>query len=457
MNVRTYLSTRLAKLIQLPWKMKLLAAAVLAVVVLGGRYWVTKNRSATVTFETTKVEKGTLITSVSGSGTITSGNNTSINTKVSGVVETVYVSNGDIVAKGQKIAEITLDDYAKERQAAAWVKYLEAKEAVLSAQKDRSSADLAMWEDREKILEAEEDVEYMNNHKDRNPTTKEAYTIGEETIIVKTLEEARLSYAANEAKFVNAGADIAKAQANVTSALREYQENSSTIVAPVAGTISDMTLAPGFVVTASSTTSNTSGATIVSTQSVGKISDTKSQLMASVSLSEVDILNVKANQKVTLTLDAYEDKTFTGKVLAVNTSGSVSSGVTSYPVTVLLDPLDTDIYPNMAVSVEIITNIKPDVLIVPSTAITTVNNQPTMEVMKNGKPIAVTVQLGASNDSQTEITSGLNIGDEVVTSTTSNETDATSGNTSSPFSGIRGSGTGTRGGGGFGGGPPGGF
>jgi HlyD family secretion protein len=214
------------------------------------------------------------------------------------------------------------------------------------------------------------------------------------------------------------------------------------------------------VVSANSSTSNTSGATIVSAQTIGKISSVKTQLIASVSLSEIDVVSVKANQKVTLTLDAFPDMTFTGKVLAVNTTGGSSSGVTSYPVTILLDPVTVDIYPNMAVNAEIITGIKTDVILVSSTAITTGNGTSTIQVKKAGKYTTVEVETGETNDLQTEIVSGISEGDEVVTAVITTGGSQSGTNTTSPFSGIGRTGTGSTAGSGTriimqGGAPPG--
>lgn len=389
-----------------------------------------------ITYQTQTVVKGTLIQSIDGSGTITSGNYTNVTTKASGVVSAVYVTNGDTVSKGQKIADVTLDEYAIERQSSAWASYLDALDAVKTAQQAKVTADLAMWTARQNILDSEEDIKYMNENP-MNPTTKTNWTVGEKTILEKTLEEQKLAFSTAESKYTHADADIAEAQSKVSAALRTYQENSATIVAPEDGVISDLMLAQSIVVSASSTTSNTSGATIVSAQTVAKINHTDSQLIATISLTEVDITSVKANQKVTLTLDAFEDKTFTGKVLAVNTSGSVSSGVTSYPVTILLDKTDVDIYPNMAVSATIITNMETDVIMVPTTAIATASDgTSTVQVMQNKKPTTVPVELGNANDTNTVITSGVAEGDVVITATITSSKTTDSSSTTSPFSGV---------------------
>lgn len=420
------------------------------VIVVFGYLQFKKSKTQQTQYQTEKAEKGTLITSVSASGTITSGNSTSITTKVSGAVATVYVTNGDTVTKGQKVADVTTDEYAAQREAAAWVSYLDAQEAVKTAEKSKIDADIQRWEDRQAVLDAEKEVRYKNNNVVNRDD--EVWMESEKVIVDKTLEQAQKSLEASELKYTNADSDILSAQAKVASSYRDYQENSSTIYAPTMGVISDLTLATGIVINASSATSSSTGATIISSQTVGKIGSTSGQLTATVNLAEIDVINVKANQKVTITLDAYPDKTFTGKVLAVNTAGSVSSGVTSYPVSILLDPVSTEIYPNMSVNAQIITSIKNDVILIPTTAVTTANGQSVVLVKKDNQITTVQVEIASSNDSQTEIISGINEGDEVVTQviTPKDSSQSSSDNTTSPFSGIRRSGESR-------GGPPGGF
>lgn len=389
-----------------------------------------------VTYQTTKATKGTLIQSIDGSGTITSGNYTNVTTKASGTVSAVYVTNGDTVTKGQKIADVTLDEYATERQSSTWASYLSALDAVKAAQQAKVSEDLAMWTARQAILDAQDDIKYMNENP-INPKTNTTWTVGEKTILEKTLVEQQLAFSTAESKYTHADADIAEAYSKATSALRTYQENSATIIAPEDGVISDLMLAQSIVVSASSTTSNTSGATIVSAQTVAKINHTDSQLIATISLTQQDITKVKANQKVTITMDAFTDKTFTGKVLAVDTSGTVSSGVTSYSVTILLDKTEEDIYPNMAVTATIIINSETDVIMVPTTAITTgTDDTSTVQIMKNGKPVVTPVEIGNANDSETVIKSGVAEGDTIVTATIQASSKTTKTSATSVFSGT---------------------
>jgi multidrug efflux pump subunit AcrA (membrane-fusion protein) len=417
-------------LVHLPIKLKIIIGIVLIIGIGAGVYFfIQRKKSEVPTYQTTTATKGTLISSISGTGTITTGNTTSITTGATGQVTAVYIKNGDTVKKGDKIAELSLDQYGTKRLAAAWLSYINAVDAVKTSQKDQVDDDTTMWNKRQAILDAEKNVDYMNTNP-INPQTNELWTDNEKSVLQKSVTSAKLAFEEEELKYKNSDASITNASTRVTSALYDYEQVSATILAPSDGIVQNLILFVGTSITNSSdssisisdgTTSSSSDSTntlTASSQSVGTVRSSEGQFKATVNLTEVDIPSIVSDQKVTLTMDAFPDKTFTGKVLAVNTSGSVSSGVTSYPVYILLDTTTVNIYPNMAVSVNIITLSKPDVLLVPTTAINTVNGTSNVEVLKNGKASTVQVTIGSASDTQTEIVSGLTEGDAVITGTT---------------------------------------
>jgi HlyD family secretion protein len=372
-------------------------------------------------YQTAQAEKGTLVISISGSGTISSGNSTKITTKASGTVKSVYVKNGDYVNKGDKIAELELDDYAKERQSSAYVAYLNAVKAVKTAQKSKTDADIAMWEARQAIMDAEQEQIDKNNGKP-NPVTKEDYTDSQRTVVDKTVDQAHQAFNIAELQYKNADAEIINAQIKITAAWQDYQEASAIITAPSDGVINSLTLAPQVViesttVTNSNSSSSSSSNATVTSQKIGIINNPSTQFQATVNLTESDITKVATGQKTTLTLDAFPDKTFTGKVLAVDSAGTVNSGVTTYPVTVIFDPIEEAIYPNMAVEAQIITQIIDDVILVPSEALQTLNEQSVIGILKDGQVNQIQVETKGTNDTHTAISSGINEGDIVVTNT----------------------------------------
>ena len=432
---------------------KKIKIAVAAVLVLALGYFIfTKiksSQSSKVTYKTSVAEKGSLITTISASGTITSGSTTYITTGAVGTVKKVYVKNGDTVKKGQKLAEITLTDTSAETQTTAWNNYLNALENVKTAQANRTAADIQMWKDRQAVLDAQE--EYNNMIAGAwNPDTNIDYTYNEKAIVSKSLDLAKQTFTADETKYNDSSSEIALASAKLEAALRSYQQVSSTVYAPASGTLSNLILAEGVVISDSSTSSitvssgtdSTTNSQSVTAQKVGAIKDPKGQYQATLSLTEVDVTKIKSGQKVTLTMDAFPENTLTGTVLAVNTSGSVSSNVTSYSVSVLLDNTDLDIYTNMAVSATIIISSKDDVIMVPSTAVKTTNGVSTVSILKDKVATKVTVETGDSNDTQTEIKSGISEGDVVITSTSSGTTSKTSttSSSSSLFGGAGGGG-----------------
>ena len=140
-------------------------------------------------------------------------------------------------------------------------------------------------------------------------------------------------------------------------------------------------------------------------------------MAANISLNEVDVAKVKVGQRVTLTFDAVEDLEITGEVAEVDAIGAVSQGVVSYNVKIVFDIQDNRIKPGMSVSAAIVLSSKPDVLLAPNGAIKTQNNLTYVEALVNGAPERRTVTVGSSNDTQTEILTGLTEGEAVITQT----------------------------------------
>ncbi|MDO8551713.1 MAG: biotin/lipoyl-binding protein [bacterium] len=91
-------------------KRKILTLIVLILLASGIFYWRNSSSgSQKTTYQTSKVEKGTIISTVSASGQITNSGKLDIATQVSGVVKSVNVKIGDKVRAGQTIAQITPD------------------------------------------------------------------------------------------------------------------------------------------------------------------------------------------------------------------------------------------------------------------------------------------------------------------------------------------------------------
>lgn len=142
------------------------------------------------------------------------------------------------------------------------------------------------------------------------------------------------------------------------------------------------------------------------------------QKLAEVSLNEVDVAKVKPGEKATLTFDALPDLSIAGLVASIDTIGTVSQGVVTYNVKVAFETPDASVKPGMSVSAAIITDVRQDVILVPNQAVKSNNSGSYVELMSSsGAPVNTPIQVGLSNDTMTEITSGLKEGDKVVTQT----------------------------------------
>lgn len=398
----------------LPWVTKLiLVALVVAIGWFGIRPLIAETQEEQPEYQTAQAEKGTLITSVSATGSVSSLGGANVTTNASGVVKEVRVKNGDTVAAGDTIAILTLDQASLQKQTAAWASYLSAQNAVNTAKSKMNSLQAALFEASDA---------FTNGAGTDDPKTDDPQYIIE-----------RATWLQAEANYTQQAAAIRQTKAALSSAWLSYAQTSATITAPISGTVSNLTLTAGTPIAA--TTSNTNSTTTA--QSYGSIVLSGGNPQAIVNVSEIDVTTIAVDQKTTLTLDAFPDKTFTGKVTAINTNGSVSSGVTNYPVTITFDTAMPTMYPNMAVSATIITGIKDTVILVPSAAVQTSNGQSTIRIMKDNQVNAVTVEVGQSNATQTEIVSGIAEGDTVVTGQTTSTTTSTQ-TTTSPFGTTRG-------------------
>lgn len=421
---------------QLSLVSKIIIIVFLLVVVWGGYTKVSSSTSKQPQYQTVKVERGTIVLSLSASGQIASAGNMPVTTQTSGVVKKVFVKNGTVVKAGQNLFEMNPDQQSLQRQTQAWASYLSAKNSLDSANAALYTLQSDMLTQWKGYMDIAQSSTYQNS--DKSPKIDQRML----PEFISTNDD----WLATEAKYKNQQGVIAQSKASLTSAWNSYQAVSPMVSAPIAGRVEDITLVLGMVI---SSQTNSSGN--VTAQRLATIK-TDANPIATFNLAEIDVVKVAAGQKVTITLDALPDKTFTGKVIGVDKTGVVSSGVTNYPTTVQFDTQPVDVLSNMSATANIIIDSKDDILLVPSSAVQTISGQSTVRVMRNGKVIQQPVELGLSSDTQTEIISGVNEGDEVVTSTvTSGQTTGTSG---SPFSALggRGFGGGFAGGGNRGGG-----
>jgi HlyD family secretion protein len=364
-----------------------------------------------------------LVVSISASGQISAANSASVTTQTSGVVSKIYVTNGQKVKAGDPIALMDLDLDGKQRSTQAYASYLGAKNSLDSANANYYSLQSTLFTQWDTYMKKAQNSTYTNP--DGSPNADQRNLPG----FASTNDD----WLAAEAKFKVQQGTIAQAQTALSSAWSTYQQSSPTIYAPISGTVTGLSLQIGSVLNAQ--TSSTGNST--SQRIANIVTDAAPQV--TVQLAQIDAPKVKIGNKVTVTLDAFPEKTYTGTIISIDTVGSISSNVTAYPAIIKLDSASSDIYSNMTATANIITQTRDDVVLVPSAAIQTQNGVTSVRIMKNTVVSTVPVEIGASNDTETEIVSGLSEGDVVVTGSSSPTSTSTS-STTSPFSALGGRG-----------------
>ncbi|MCU7724044.1 HlyD family efflux transporter periplasmic adaptor subunit [Actinoplanes sp. KI2] len=369
--------------------------AALVVAIAGGGLWTyeslsgpSTNNAANASVRTVSVQTGTVTKTVTADGTVESARTASASFVTGGTITAINVKVGQVVKKGQVLAEVDPAD---------------AQRSLKAAEVDRDSANDAL------------------------------------------------------SRAEDAGSDTSSAETEVESAEQAVDDaqaavDGTVLTAPMTGTVTAVngTLGSSVSGTGSSSSSGagnqSSSSSSSSSSGFVEIADL-SRLQVSADFAEADATQLNEKQAATITWNALSGATATGKVVAVDPSATTSNNVVTYGVTLSIDKSPAGARVGQTVSVSVTTGSVANATYVNSAAITTAGNQRTVTVVTNGAQETRTVQIGLEGDSATQITSGVQAGEQVLLTTTSTST----GNNTGQFPGGGGLGSGLTGGG-----PPGG-
>ncbi|MCR4334481.1 MAG: efflux RND transporter periplasmic adaptor subunit [Patescibacteria group bacterium] len=190
---------------------------------------------------------------------------------------------------------------------------------------------------------------------------------------------------------------------------KEYAYQDYFVRAPFDGIIAKLNLKKG-----DSASSGTAIATLITSQKI-----------ANISLNELDVAKIKLGNKSILSFDAVQDLSITGEVTEIDTIGTVTQGVVTYSVQITFDTQDERIKSGMSVSASIISDSRQDVLKVPNSAIKTSRGISSVQMLINNVPSNIPVTVGISNDTESEIISGINEGDSIIIRTVNSSSQTT--------------------------------
>ena len=367
-------------------------------------YAVLKPTEPTYEYVSQAVDRGEVISKVTASGKLRALNTIKVGAEVSGQITNVYVDFNSQVAAGQVLAEIDPTRIkARVQQAQAQVSLAQASLLQAEAGAARALTDLAIQQrefGRRQNLEAGGFVSKAGLD-----------------VAASGLAGARASVKTTNAQIASARAQISQSSAELTSAQLDLRR--TTIIAPTAGVVINKLVEPGTTVAASFQTPN-----------LFEIAADTTRMQVEASVDEADIGQIKGDQPVRFTVDAYPDQTFKASVRQIRKAATETQNVVSYLVILDVDNPEGKLLPGMTANVEIITGQKPNVLRAPTTALRfrprsddrseddkkPDPKQPVVYLMGSDpfRPLARKVTVGQQGEDYVEIIKGLNIGDKIV-------------------------------------------
>lgn len=343
-------------------------------------YWFggKKDESNEGQYRTRSIEQGDIIQTISANGTLTPVVLVNVGTQVSGTVAKLYVDYNDQVETGQILAELD--------------------PALLQAQLQQSKANL---------LSAQATLRMADSKLKRHRLLKEREFISPDAleVIEQETEAARAQLAISRAQ-------VERDQANL---------NYSVIKSPISGVVIARSVDIGQTVAAN-----------FQTPTLFQIAKDLRQMQINISVAEADIGQLHIGQRINFTVDAFQQRKFSGIVKQVRLNPTIQENVVTYNVVAMVDNDDGALLPGMTANIHFVVMQKNDVLRVPNAALryqpkdiepsegsktTRSANQSILYQLSEGKLNPVSVTTGISDGNFTEVIKGpVQAGDKVIIS-----------------------------------------
>jgi len=344
---------------------------------------------------------------VTASGKIQPKKKVDISADITGLITRIAVREGDVVTRGQFLLQIDPTIYqANLQQAEATLASSQA--AAVQAKANRDQAERALKRTREL--------------RDQNPNL----------ISPEQLEQAQTAFEVADANLTAAQHQVDQARAAVRSARDNLRK--TTLVAPMSGRVTRLPVEEGEVAVPSTFSKDIGLLMTISDLSV---------IQAKVKVDETDVVRLHLGDSVEVSIDAFPDTTFLGRVTKVSNS-SVRDAATSatgqndravdYDVEVTLDKPPTDIRPDLSATARIVTDTRREALSIPIIALTVRENKPVSTearpvdtstarkkketegvfIVEKGVATFRPVKVGIAGDEYFEVLDGLKKGETIV-------------------------------------------
>ena len=282
----------------------------------------------------TKVVQTTISTTISATGTLEPVDQVEVGTQVSGDIAKINVDFNSKVKKGQVIAEL-----------------------------DKSKLKATLTQAEIAFRSAETDYKYKESTYNRVKKLSESHSAS--AVELETAE-----YNMNSAKL-----SVERSQNEVNQA--RLNLSYATIKSPIDGVVLKRAVEVGQTVAAS-----------MSTPTLFVIAKDLSQMKVMAAVDEADIGQVKQGQRVTFTVDAFQNETFNGSVQEVRLNPTTTSNVVTYTVVITAENPEQKLLPGMTATCTIVTQEITDAIAIPVKALkfTPADGTPMAEPPKGMRP-----------------------------------------------------------------------
>ncbi len=281
-------------------------------------------------FETAIVKKGSIINTITATGTIQADTTVLIGTQVSGVIKKIFVDFNSVVKKGQLLAEL-----------------------------DKTPLQTQVQQAQASLDDSKSEVEFQG-------ATYKRYQDLLDKKLVAQADYDQVKYNYNKAI-----ANLKTSQAGYDKAIVNL--NYASIFSPIDGVVLNRAVDQGQTVAAS-----------FNTPTLFTIANDLTQMQVQANVDEADIGQVRMNQPVNFTVDAYPNETFTGDVRQIRLQPIVTSNVVTYTVIVNAPNPEKKLMPGMTANITVLIQRVDSILVVPGKALRfTPDNAYMTEYIKN--------------------------------------------------------------------------
>src|ERR671914_834621 len=372
-----------------------------------------KNRATEVRLE--QVSRRDLVSSVTASGKIEAKTSVDISADITGRIIDIAVREGDLVKQGQFLLQIDPAQY---------------QAAVARAQGVVSSTEATLLQTRATRDQAER---AWNR-------ARQLTQLGENLIAPETAEQSQTAYDVAEANYQSTRAQLEQGRAS----LQEAKDNlaKTRLTSPISGRVVRLAVEEGEVAVPGTFSRETGLLMTIADLSV---------ILAKVQVDETDVVRLSMRDSVEVTIDAYPDTTFWGRVSEVShsaklTATETASGSTDravdFDVEITLNNPPSDIRPDLSCTARIITDTRDRALSIPIIALTVRDHEKVpveselgapqrdtlrdrfkkreaegVFVVRNGIATFRPVKTGVAGEEYFEVVDGLREGETIVAGT----------------------------------------